>query len=455
MADMGDGGSGAASGASAGASIGSAILPGWGTAIGAGVGAVGGFFAGAFGGGGEESGALKLSPEQEMQMLDYYQGAIDTNRGYLDQNFRMQDIYNQRMNMVVEYTQGTLPDETMMRGLTNTAMQIASSFGMNAMAAYELGFLDEYSGKISGLLEQREEGMANANQEDLDYIKTVQAADYTDPRVEGALTEQRRQLEQQLARDGVSPAQRQIALRQFENEATNLRFSTRQQAINDAVQTASTKIAARAQSLQGSSGALGAASNVYLAGRQNLFNEAMQGYSSALNGLTYGQSTIAAMAGLAGTQAAMNQQFVGIGMQISQREAQMYAEQGKYDLTKTGRQALEAGVVGPGSIYEQSGMSRNEMGSYKDWIREQENEASKYGSPKVNYGGYQSYKKGTTGGFVVGPGGVRADPYSPGARPQTPTSGKPGVPRFWPTGPTMPAKYGNTTSTRRKQNERI
>jgi hypothetical protein len=389
-----------ASGAAGGATTGAAAGP-WGALVGAGVGGAMGLAGGLMSD--SDPGTLHLTPEYEVAMLDYFQQAMSYNDYLLQQNADMQSIYNSRMSSVEQYMKGMLPSSQVMQQLQKSTMQIASRYGMDAMKAMQSGFLDEQTARMSGLIEDREGQMFNANQEDLDALKTVESADYTDPRVENQINDQRRQLEQELQRSGVGPAQRQIALRQFENQANEMRFSTRQTAITETTQRAATKIASRMGMLSGSSSALGQASSIYLSGRQEIFNEAMQGYQAAMGGLQYGQSAIAGLGGLYGTQAGMNQQFLGNQRQLNSDSAAYFAQLGQYDLSKATRQAVQTGIVGPGSYYSQTGQSRQSIDDYAHYAIGQETNAAMYGgSTNTSLQSYQATRQNQYGMQTAG-----------------------------------------------------
>lgn len=300
-----------------------------------------------------DPGSYHLTPEYEMQMLAEFQNSITQYQQYQDQNRQLFDAYNQRVEALSGMISGALPSQEGLKYLTESTQKIAMAFGGDAEAMAKAGFMDSYTKEY---MDQAKAEYAN-----------IGTTNNTNPVLEAQLADQRRQLEQDLARSGVGPAQRSIALRQFEQSALSQRFEANNQ-------TSAARLGALS-TMQG---------NVLQARGQN-YNQALGGYGAQFNFLQNQQgmfqSGTAALGNLYGQQYQFGQQYLNTADQLSQRNTQMYQTLGQYDLSKATRYAIESGLVGPGSVMQQTGVSRNNTVGYKDYIRDQENA----GGP-VSYG---------------------------------------------------------------------
>lgn len=343
---MGDGkaaAGGAASGAAGGATVGTAILPGWGTAIGAGVGAIAGGVSGFFGGGGGSSqkSGYTLPPEYELQYLDMFEQQMQQMQQDYQQAGMAFQAYDQKINALNEIiTTGYKPEH--FQAIQQSNFQLAQSLGKDAQGLVESGFITADDAK------------------DLAEMQKVAAGEYEqvkNPVLEGQLNAQKRQLEQDLARSGVSPQQRAIALSQFDQSANEQRFGQAQQQFG----------------LRG-----------------NLINQRaglrQQGYGQATGTLQQGMGQAAQYMGAYGQMGANYASQYGAQNQTLQMQQGLRGEgreafttMGQFKFSKPTQQGIESGLVGPGSYYQQTGVARGEMGNYRNFIKTQERSSTLYG----------------------------------------------------------------------------
>lgn len=310
--------------------------------------------AGLWGAGGpfgeKDPNKLKLPPEYELQMLDYFQQTLDQYAMISQQNQQMIDIYNQRMDAASGLMSKTIPSEQALQTLTDTSSQLAQLFGGDAKALAESGFMDDYT---KDYLAQAQKEYAN--------IGTTNNAN---PVLEQQIQEQQRQLDQQLARDGVPPAQRAIALQQLAQNANMSRFQA-----NNEIST---------QRIN----ALGNIQGNTLQARQTNYGLATQGYQNVLGQLNFAQQGINQLSSLYGSQYAANLGNQAMQMQLANAPQQLFNNLGQYRLTGATRSAIGAGVVGPGSYYQQTGYTRGSgnSGIETAFKNNQQMERGMYGS---------------------------------------------------------------------------
>ncbi len=342
-------GSGAASGALGGAASGAAVgsvFPGIGTAIGAGVGAIAGGLAGAFGGGGSQESGYTLPPEYELQYLQQFQQQMQQMQQDYQAIGQAYEAYNTKINALNETIQSGYRPENF-RAIQESNMRIGKALGMNAEQLAKGGFITAED--RNSLAEMEKVAAGNYNQ-------------VSNPVLEGQLNEQRRQLEQDLARSGVSPQQRSIALQHFDQSANEQRYGQAQQQFGLYSNLINQRAGLRQQGYGQAANTLGLGMQQgaqYLTGYQQL-------------GQNY-----------AGQHAAANNMFqLNQGLRGEGREA--FTTMGQFKFGDQTKGLLQAGVVGPGSMYDQTGVARNDAKNFGKYISSMQSEQFRQDNPAYN-----------------------------------------------------------------------
>jgi hypothetical protein len=328
-----------------------------------GVGAVAGGVGSAMsGGGGGDSGRLKYTPEQAIEMLNWHDGVMSDLDQVHDSLTTAIKHTDERMGMLADYTTGMLPEAEFMKSLTENAQEIAAAFAGDTLAAIQAGFIDEASARYAGLIEEREGQVWNTNQAELDKLRAMESEDYRDPRYEAQIANQRKQLEQSLQRQGVSPAQRAMAMQQFEAQVEQGRVTNKEQMLAGATERTLARVGINQQGLSTAVGSMQVAANVYLAGRQQRLQEAVTGAQAVQGMLNYGQQTAGNIASLLMAQADNQYKAMQMDMDRINTQSNLWDRIGKTDFGKTTKQLLESGTIGPGSVYDQTGVPRSRAG---------------------------------------------------------------------------------------------
>lgn len=338
--------------------------------------------AGGGGGGGPQS-QYYLPPELEVQYLDFFQNQLGQLQDMMAQNQSLQDVYNQRAEIAENASRGAIPSEQAMQQLTGTATNIAMLAGRDVEDLIKNGYMTEL-----------DRDLLSQSQQELSALRNLEGQQATDPRIENQLKDQRRQLEQDLARQGVGPAQRAIALSQFERQASELRFSTSQELIQNQFQRGLGRL-----------GAIGGISQQGLAARQ---------FGQAQTGQAFSQLQAQALAGQQAAQgyAGLLQQRFGIGQQGFQNQLGLLSQQqgaytttGQFGFSKPTQQLLGAGAIGPGTLFQQTGVPTQGTGANLRNVQKAENRAFK-DQTGLNAGQLPGQLQFTTGSGRVG---VRAE----------------------------------------------
>ena len=346
-------GTGAATGALDGAATGTAILPGWGTAIGAGVGGIAGLFSG--GGGGSQESGYSIPPEYEIQMLDQMHQQQQQVQQQMQQIQQLTDHYQSQITMYDQAIAGTMAPADVTQQISQGNANLIQQLGPAAQELMDNGFLSQ---DVSDTLKQMQ-GAVGGEQ-------------LGDPRLENQLKDQKRQLEQDLARQGVSPAQRAIALNQFDKAASEQRFTRSEELKTGITQRGqaytNTSIGAQAQGLQNTFGMLGQ--------QQNFLGFQQQGIGM--------QNQLAGQGYQAGTGALAMQQ----GLRGEQRD--IYNNLGQYKLNRQTQYLIEAGAIGPGTGYQQTGIPLYGAKTYKENVQDAEftDYGNRQGTPFKPYSGF-------------------------------------------------------------------
>lgn len=331
-------------------------------------GSVGGALAG-----GPPSNRLQFAgPEQDLQYLNDMDQQLSQLNTEITNTTALEEELITRNETQRAYLEGLLPREEAINKLAEQDQQIAERLGEKSFEIIGRGFLDEEDKKTTDQLE----GIVA---EEYRRSLSAEGQDYKDQVVERQITDRRRALEQGLAqRLGPGYATTEAgrrALEEFERNADELRYKSRQDNMNQITKRAAERVGL-------ASGGYQTAAAIRLASRQESLSE-LVGMANIRQTTLRNEREAA----LVGSQAISNLDTNSFqaGMAGSERRAALLGEQrniytqmGQVDYHKEIKQAQEAGLIGPGSVFEQTGVSRNNMGDYKDRIRWAENMSSPY-----------------------------------------------------------------------------
>ena len=338
--------------------------------------AAGGVAQGLMSGGGSSESGYSLPPELEIQMLKQFQDSLSQTEAQKQQNSQMLDLFNRRADTLYKAMQGTMPSADAMKSLTASSSEIAMAFGGSASEAIKAGFLDAGAAKAANLIQEREGQMHDYQQGILDNLKTMEASNWVDPAVQHQQEDQRRQLQQDLQRQGVSPAGQQAAMTQFDRGAQDQLFARSQDLKNNLTQRGNMQLgmagSAFGQSTQGILGAAG----LNLQGQQQQYSQAMGEFGAVQSQLQYGQNTIGNMGALAGTQFNAGQTSLQTSRQLTADPQNAFNQIGQYKFSGNAKAALGSGLAGNQSFYDQTGFGKGgSVGGIKNYNAAYQNNA--------------------------------------------------------------------------------
>ena len=325
------------------------LMPGLGSGL-KGVMDFGAGIASMFGGGGGSSqkGGYTLPPEYELQYLQEF----DQWMSQAQQDYSMvgeaYNTFNDRvntLNSIIE--QGYSPER--FQTLQDNTFRLSQVMGQDAEALASGGFITD------------------ADKADLAEMQKVASGRYQDvnnPVLEGQIQSQQRQLEQELARAGVPPSQRAIALSQFNQGANEARFGQAQQQF----------------------GLYGNLISQRAGLRQQGYNQAAGTLNQQMN---YGQQFMGAYGQLGqnfGSQYSAMQARQAMQQGLRGEQQNMFTTMGQFKFSGQTKDALSSGLVGPGTMMQQTGVSGQAMDPYSDWVKKQERNYSMYGGQAPQYG---------------------------------------------------------------------
>jgi hypothetical protein len=218
----------------------------------------------------------------------------------------------------------------------------------------------------------------------------MESQNWEDPALKHQPESQERQLQQDLQRQGVSPAGQQAALTQFRQNSQDQLFTRSQELKNQMTQRGSMQLGAAGSAFGQSVSGIGAGAGLQLQAQNQGFNQAMQGYGALQSQLQAGQQGIGALAQLGGQQFSAGQSSLAFSRQLNADPMSMYSELGQFKFSGDAKNAIKSGAVGPGTFQQQTGFVRGGgqggIKDYSNYIGSQERPfASGQGGP-VNYG---------------------------------------------------------------------
>lgn len=299
----------------------------------------------AMGGGGSGGGQLRLPPELEIKFLEQSEQQLAQTQQDLQRTTQLEQQFNQRLDTLQGMIEGSIPEADGIRALQDNTRNLAQAFGGDTQALIESGFLTP---EIA---------------QELSDLRALESEDLKDPALENQINEERQKLEQDLARAGVSPAQRSQALRQFERSAEEQRFGRAEELRSGKTQRGLSRISAGLQA------------------RESGFQQALSGFGASSSGLEqlFGQrsSGIGALGDLAGSRFGAGQQTLQNRAGLRAEGRDVYQQLGGFDFSGRVKDALESGLIGPGSLFQQTGIAAREQDAYRGAIQKQEEEISK------------------------------------------------------------------------------
>jgi hypothetical protein len=233
---------------------------------------VGGMFKGAP----EQNG--KLPFEIEKQMILDSQNNIATIQSNMRQSQQVYQAYVSQYNTLRKIAASGVPTAADMKAMSSANVDIAKAFGGNTLEAIKQGFIDKDTAKYSGLITDN----AGVLQ---DNLAKVMSQDFKDPNLVTKQMQDRRTLQQQLARTGATQTQIAQQLQLFDQQANNQTFSRTEELRNQSIDQLSNNFKTTTAGYQ-------AGFNALEAGKNQNFNQAVTGYNQLQNGLNLGQNAI-------------------------------------------------------------------------------------------------------------------------------------------------------------------
>lgn len=274
----------------------------------------------AFGGNKSQSTGYTLPPLLEFQMLEDTQQSLMQLDQDIQQVDQVSQAYEKRINSLKALNDATIPKEEALAQLRESSMQIGMAMGASAEELVSNGFLDQ------------------EDIDDLAEMEAIAAEDFTDPRLDNELQDQKARLMQDLARSGAGPSQINQAMAQFERDAMEKRFTRSQELKQSQTGLIQSRIATR-------SGL-----------RQEGLQSVMQAQNSLFQNLGFAREGMNQQVGFEQSIANMGLQRLQARSGLRQEQQQMYQNVGAFKLSKGTKRALERGEV-PG--YEPSQQFQN------------------------------------------------------------------------------------------------
>jgi len=309
MPDIAGATSGASSGAAAGATIGSAV-PGIGTAAGAVVGGVAGFLGGLFGGGSEESG-YQLPLVFEYEIMNAAEANLQGISQDLNRATQTYNLYDQRLKTLEGVMNATIPGKDALEMLRDNSLNIAMHLGQDAQSLIDNGFLNE-------------DDIA-----DLESLGALEGQGFSDPVLENQITSERAKLEQDLRRQGASPATRAQALSQFDRSAEESRFTRAEELRTGKFQ----RITGKVQLRQGL--------------KESNLQRTLSGYGAVGNEINQARVGVGAAADLSGARYNASNAYTDIRQKLRTERLGTFESLGKFKFSNKAEQLAIEGGVGP------------------------------------------------------------------------------------------------------------
>ena len=338
----------------------------------------------AMGGGGGGGGSpvaydFTQSPELAMDFLNksYEQmREIETERESLVNAY---DSYINKIETIDQTIAAQLPPDEAVKQLAEANMNIVQYMNLGIDEAMQEGLISNWDKNV---MEQRAEQIDKMTAETDLYRQQMQALEsdtFEDPGLRNQLEDQRAQLQQQLRQQGYGPGAIAQRMAQFDREAEAAMFTRTEQLRSskgerltqalEASQVAGGNLAGLLQSMQGLPDQVRQQRMAMLANQLGINQDQLNQVNNLLT----------AKAGAAQQMVGAEQAKAAAGEAARKAEMDLMGALGQTKLPGEARDALEAGITGPGTVYEQTGVSRNRMGEFKEGVRQGENLASDTG----------------------------------------------------------------------------
>lgn len=273
---------------------------------------------GAFGGGGTTVSGFELPPEFELQLVETAETNLREITQDLDKAKNLELAFNERIDTLAGLVEGTIPSQEGLMQLRNSAFKIAQNFGGSTEELISSGFLEA------------------DDVEDLQRLEALETEEgIRDPRLENQLADERARLEQDLSRQGASPAVRAQALAQFDRRAEESRFTRGEEL--------------RTGRFERIRGRIGLRSGLREAG----FGRAVAGQQVLTQQLGAAREGIAALGGLAERRLQAGGAVLEARRGLRGERIGISKTLGEFDISGRTRDLLRAGQIGPGSVEAQ------------------------------------------------------------------------------------------------------
>jgi len=296
--------------------------------------------------------------------------AIDTD---IEKTKTIEKDLNLRLDAAEKVANSAIPDPEDLKTLKDTTYSLAASFGGGAAEAIKNGFIDEESARTAGLIEEREGAFYAMSQKEVLDMQAAEKTGFEDTAMKNQLADERQRLESQLRTAGASPSQIQDRLNQFDRNSTAMMASRAEELRTAMTERASIRVGTAGSALGAQAGALSEAGRLRLAGREQVFSEAFRGFEANRSLLAGEENAAFTGATTLGNLAAQRGQIAQGALEarsgLRGEAGGIYKDMGQMSFSDRGKQMLESGLQGPGSLYSQTGVSRGDMGFYKDAVK--------------------------------------------------------------------------------------
>ena len=286
-------------------------------------------------GGGEGGGRKKLSPEDELKMIADNEQATQENAESMENLRAAETALNERYDVAQGILENTIPPEAQLKALNQSSVKLAQALGNAGIDAASGGFLDS---------------------EDRAEIEKLQTMDIENPKLEAQIKEDRMRVQQQAIAQGMSPDQVDRMMQKFDERAEGRRSDESQRLVER-----------RAGLLELKEGL-----------RKGSYDRSLGGFDALGTEIERAREGAGGLANLAGARFNATSSTEDRMAALRGERLERFRSMGDFDLSSQTLDALESGAVGPGSFYQQTGISRNEQDNYRGSVSQREDQVSQW-----------------------------------------------------------------------------
>ena len=278
-------------------------------------GATSGIIQGIAGSGGEtQTVGLELPPEFEIELIEASEQNLASITADFEKLQKAEDAFSRRIEAIEGIINATIPPEQALNQLRDSSLSIAESLGQSAEDLIANGFLEA------------------DDIDDLKQLEQLESADFSDPRLENQLADERARLEQDLRRQGASPAVRAQALSEFDRRAEESRFGRTEELREGRFGRISSRIGTRAGL------------------RQSGLQQAISSFGVTSEAINQARSGAESLGQLAAGELSVAQTGAAVRGQLRDQRLGTFQSLGEFDFSKRIKQLLGTGEIGPGQV---------------------------------------------------------------------------------------------------------